>query len=239
MNRLLSIVFLFTILSAPTLFADESATHDDAESTSDNYTARGVINPTKEIPEIFIDLPNDILELIPQRTRRDMVDYMIYADSIWDAPNNLNGISRLIELSSHYAKVEVTDVSTMEMKLLNTKKAPIVALAYTIRGEAADSKLLFLDTIPNQISNKKLFKEPKLKDFFNLPKGSLTTIKEIEQMIGFSTVEYSLNPKDCTLTARLTIDKHINQDDYNIIRLFLIDKLVYEWNGKKFVKRKQ
>lgn len=239
MNKLLSIVFLFTILAVPALFADESVVHDDSDLASDNYKVSDVVVPDKGIPEIFVDLPNDILELISQRTRRDMVDYYTYADSIWEAPNNLNGVSRLVELSSHYAKVDVTEVSSLEMRLLHSKKSDVVALIYTVRGDAADSKLMFLDTESNRLNEKKFFVEPKLKDFFNIPKGSLTTMKEIEQMVGFTTIEYALNPSDETLKARLTIDSRVDQDDYNIIRLFLIDELTYEWNGKKYVKQKQ
>ena len=58
-------------------------------------------------------------------------------------------------------------------------------------------------------------------------------------MVGFCTIEYRLNASDNSLRAYLTIDKHINQDDYNIIKLFMLNSQVYDWNGKKYIKRKQ
>ena len=103
----------------------------------------------------------------------------------------------------------------------------------------ADSKISFIDEYAQELKSEKFFKAPQLKDFFSIPRGSLTTMKEIEQMVGFCTIEYRLNASDNSLHAYLTIDKHINQDDYNIIKLFMLDSLVYDWNGKKYIKRKQ
>ena len=123
--------------------------------------------------------------------------------------------------------------------MLPYKGQQIATVVYTICGEAADSKILFFDEYVQEINPEKFFKAPQLKDFFSIPKGSLTTMKEIEQMVGFCTIEYRLNAADDSLCAYLTIDKYINQDDYNIIKLFMLDSLIYDWNGKKYIKRKQ
>lgn len=189
--------------------------------------------------EIFCSLPKHILELIPTRLRRDMTDYYLQADSIHKVTNNLGGTSHLIDLTDDYLKVQVTDVSTMEIKMLPFKEQQIAAVVYTVCGEAADSKISFIDEYAQELKSEKFFKAPQLKDFFSIPRGSLTTMKEIEQMVGFCTIEYRLNASDNSLHAYLTIDKHINQDDYNIIKLFMLDSLVYDWNGKKYIKRKQ
>lgn len=189
--------------------------------------------------DMFYALPKNMLELIPVRLRQDMTDYYLQADSIYSATNNLGGTSHIIDLTDNYLKVQVTDVSTLEIKILPFKQQKIGAIVYTVCGEAADSKISFFDEYAQELKVEKFFKAPKLKDFFTIPKGSLTSMKEIEQMVGFTTIEYRLDTTDNSLRAYLTIDKHINQDDYNIIKLFLLDSIVYDWNGKKYIKRKQ
>lgn len=223
LSLLLMCIGLHTAASNPDNLSQETT---DSAFVSQNAT------------EIFCSLPKKVLELIPPRLRRDMTDYYLQADSIYNVTNNLGGTSHLIDLTDDYLKVQVTDVSTMEIKMLPHKGQQIATVVYTTYGEAADSKILFFDEYVQEINPEKFFKAPQLKDFFSIPRGSLTTMKEIEQMVGFCTIEYRLNAADDSLCAYLTIDKHINQDDYNIIKLFMLDSLIYDWDSKKYRLRK-
>lgn len=209
--------------------SDEAAVKTEEDSTIENWASA----------QVFVRLPSDLLELIHPSTRQDMADYYMMADSVWEAPNKLGGVSKILEMKEDYLKVQVTDVSTLEICMLHTKKNDLAAVAYTIDGGAADSELyLFSFDDMQPLSTKKYFEAPELKDFFDLPKGSITKMDEIEQMVGFTTMEYRFDKDNHLLRAYLTIDKHINQDDYNIIKLFIRDEVVYEWNGKKFKKVK-
>ena len=107
---------------------------------------------------------------------------------------------------------------------------------YTVGGDsqAPDTDIRFFDTELNELPRDKYFKLPQLKDFFDL-KGALTSMKEIERMIPFPTVEYTASADSDRLNAKLTVGEFMNQDDYRIIRVLLRpDGLTYLWDGKKY-----
>lgn len=191
--------------------------------------------------EIFANLQIPELDLLKKTTRLDMADYWA-ADSVYKAVNGLGGVSELEALTEDYVKVRMTPVSTVELKLLPVKgKDRIVACVYTVGSDtqAEDSQITFFDNELQPLDTKKYFKQPDLKDFFELPKGSATTMKEIREMVPFPTVAYSLAADSDDLTARLTVEKYINLDDWNIIKLFLKPEIKAEWKGKWEMKNRK
>lgn len=189
----------------------------------------------------FKDIPLHVLDIISRDTRSDMLGYY-GRDSIWVAKNAMEGTSHLVKVTLDYLKAVLTRVSTLEIKILPSKKYKDIALTvYTLNNEpgerAGDSQLSFFDAnlrpLPAKVTDK-MFKVPQVKDFFEIPKGSLTTMKEIEDMIPFPTIVYEVSPDNTNLTARLTVGEYISIDDYNILKLFLKPEITYQWTGKEF-----
>ena len=150
--------------------------------------------------------------------------------------NALGGLSWLENLNDTYLKVRVSQVSSLEIKILPVKKGEIIMTVYTVGDapDASDSEIKFYDTELNPLQATKYFSSPQLKDFFSIPKGSDTNMKEIEGMIPFPTIEYNASPDNNDLTAKLTVEQYINQDDWNILKIFLKDKVVMEWKKDKY-----
>lgn len=189
--------------------------------------------PELNAREAFASLSNPGLELLSKSTRLDMADYW-EADSVFTARNLMEGTSTLEALTADYAKVRVTPVSTVEIKILPLKKERIVMCVYTVGDsvQARDSQIDFYDSQLRPLDRKKFLSEPDLSDFFTIPKGSATSMKEIREMVPFPTVEYSAEAGSDTLTARLTVEDYVSEDDYNILRLFLNKEVKARWNGK-------
>jgi len=190
---------------------------------------------TKELTarSVFEQLQSPALEILKRSTRLDMLDYWD-ADSVYRAQNAMSGMSWLIDVKPDYLNVQVTPVSTLEIKLLPEKKGSVVMAIYTVgdKAQAADSRIDFYDSGLRHLDQKKYFKAPDLKAFFDIPKGSVTTMKEIREMIPFQTVEYSANGENNDISARLTVGEFMNVDDYNIVKLFLKPEITLRWNGK-------
>ena len=202
--------------------------------------AANTVGDTISVRRAFIEMPGSILDLLSRSTRLDMLDYYD-ADSLWMAPNALDGRSVLRKVTSDFIELQITSVSTLQIKVLPLKgKGDIVAVCYTIDSADAsnDSELRFFNSQMQELPAKNFFKPLQLKDFFNIPKGSLTTMGEIRQMVPFPTVEYKLEAGNADLTARLTVKEYINQDDIKILELFQRPKLTFGWDGKKFVQMK-
>ncbi|MDE7380507.1 MAG: DUF3256 family protein, partial [Muribaculaceae bacterium] len=176
----------------------------------------------------------NVLNLLKKSTRISMLHYFD-ADSIWKAPNAMEGVSELITVRPDYLKVRITDVSTLQIKLLPFRSGQLVMTIYNIGKEpGGDSDIRFYNSELQEIPSDKFIKMPQLKDFFDIPKGSLTTMKEIQGMLPFYTTIFNADADSTTLEAEITVGEYVSTDDYNILKLFMRPRLKYTWNGKKF-----
>lgn len=212
----------FTLLGANDIFAENSKEKSCDET---HLTAR----------DVFTKLECPALEILPLSRRLDMLDYWD-TDSIYKASNVMEGLSWLEAMTDDYLKVHITNVSNLEIKILPDKKSELVMTVYTIGSDsqAQDSQIDFYDCNLTKLETGKYFEMPDLKNFFEIPKGSITSMKEIKDMIPFPTMAFSISEKGYFLTARLTVEDYMNVDDWNIIRLFLKPSIESEWKKEKF-----
>ena len=185
------------------------------------------------VRDLFVELQSPALEILKKTTRLDMLDYWD-ADSVYKATNAMEGLSWLEDVTPGYLKLRITPVSTLELKVLPVKKGNVVMAIYTVGGEsqAEDSQIDFYDEKGTLLDTKKYFSAPDLSRFFDIPKGSLTSMKEIREMIPFPTVAYYASPDNDGLKARLTVGEYMDVDNYNIIKLFLKPEITLPWKNK-------
>ena len=224
-----SALFIVSALAVftPKVFADKSAENPVPASLSTD----SVLNAR----DIFEKLHTSSLEILSPSTRLDMLDYWD-ADSIYKASNAMEGLSWLEQVKPDYLKVRVTSVSQFEIKILPEKKGKVVMTIYTVGDDvqAQDSQVKFYDENLVELPTDKYLVMPQVKDFFEIPKGSATKMKEIEEMIPFPTIAFSANPDNDNLEARLTVEQYINQDDWNIARLFAKPSITLEWKKGQY-----
>lgn len=187
-------------------------------------TARGV----------FERLQSPALEILSPSSRLDMLDYWD-ADSVYQVKNALNGRSWLTELTPDMVNVNITPVSTLTIKLLPVKGGNVAMTIYTIGGDgqARDSKVDFYDPVTMaQLDGTRFFKEPDLKGFFNITKDSAVTLGELQEMIPFTTVEYTVTPGSDEISAELTSLEYIGLDERKKAEPLLRAPLKARWKGK-------
>ena len=179
---------------------------------------------------VFETLQDPSLEVLKPTTRLDMLDYWD-VDSVYKAKNVLDGVSWLENVAPDYLKVHVSPVSDLEIKLLPSKKGDVVMTIYTVGGDgqARDSYVSFYDSSLRPLDRGLYLKEAPLRNFFSIPKGSEVTVKEIETIVPFATVEYSARPGDTAIEARLTVADFLGQEDYERISPLLRDKVEMMW----------
>lgn len=188
-----------------------------------------------EAREVFSKLQTQALDILPVSTRLDMLDYWD-ADSTYKASNVMEGLSWIENLNPGYMKIRLTGVSTLEIKVLPAKKGELIMTVYSVGAspQATDSQVDFYDASLNKLETGKYLEIPSLDDFFEIPKGSLTKMKEIKELIPFPTVAYSVAADADVLYATLTVEDYLSQDDLNVIKLFLKRQITSEWKKEKF-----
>lgn len=196
---------------------------------------------TKEGPDTisarraFVEMPALVLDLLPKDTRLDMLDFYD-VDSVWQAKNEFGGNSSLQTVAPDYLKVKITPVSDLQIKVLrNSKGNDVVMTIYTTGDDegSRDSEVRFYDTSMQELDARKYFEAPRLRDFFEIPKGSITKMKEIEELIPFYTIEYTAAPGSNAVEGRLTIGELLTMEDMKIVSLFMKPEIKLLWNGNK------
>lgn len=194
---------------------------------------------TISVTRAFVDMQVGDLDMIKKSTRMDMLDYFA-VDSVYKATNTMDGESWLLEVKPDFLSVRLTPVTDLQLKTLDYKKGNIVASVYTIgeADQAPDSDLKFFDGDMNELPRDKFFKLPDLKDFFDIPKGSEVTMKDIERVVPFPTITYTLEPGSNDMTARLTVGVYMGKDEKALMEKYLKPSVTYIWNGKQFKIKK-
>ncbi len=193
----------------------------------------------------FVELSATTIDLLSRDTRLDMLDYFD-VDSIYRAPNTMDGRSWLETVTPDYLKVVMTSVSTLEIKILpGGKRGDTVMTIYTIGGgtQAADSEVQFYDAALRPLDASKLFKPAVLFDFVEVPKApkeksntqeAPLTKRDIESLVPFPTVEYLASPENTNLTGRLTVGKYMDIESYQRLEPYLTGPVTYRWDGSRF-----
>lgn len=184
---------------------------------------------SQEMRTIFLEAPDSVLPLLSKSYRADMVDY-VDAGMTARVTNSLDGSSTLEELAADYMRLAVTASSTMQLKLLPLQGDTVICMVKSVKAEAADSRIYFYDKEWNLLDGRALFVYPSINDFF----ASATDAAIWSDACDIYLVSLTLSAGDNTLVAEYTMPEYMNVDDAAKVKP-LLRKLVYRWNGARFV----
>ena len=184
---------------------------------------------SQEMRTIFLEAPDSVLPLLSKSYRADMVDY-VDAGMTARVTNSLDGSSTLEELAADYMRLAVTASSTMQLKLLPLLGDTVICMVKSVKAEAADSRIYFYDKEWNMLDGRALFVYPSINDFF----ASAADAVAWSDACDIYLVSLTLSAGDNTLVAEYTMPEYMNVDDAAKVKP-LLRKLVYRWNGARFV----
>ena len=183
--------------------------------------------PAQDIRTLFMEAPDSVLPLLPRNARADCVDFAD-AKMVYPVSNLLGGKSLLKELDENHLLLQSTASSTVEMKLLPIDDSFVICVVNTVYAEVADSRVAFFDRNWKRIGTEQFFTYPSIKDFF------VGTDNRLLDYCDMYLVSLKLNPADDTLVAEYTMPGYMNDNDAQKV-LASLRKLVYRWNGVRFV----
>lgn len=180
----------------------------------------------------FADAPLEVLDMIRPSSRLDMLDYYNQADSLLSVSDALGGKSRLAQVSDDYLKVEVSPVSTLEIKVLPYKKSAVYMTLYTVGSDsmARDTQVRFFDAGMRPLATEKFLKAPSVKSFFH-NKGTGISDANLEEWMPFQTVVYTTGPGDTPLTATVTTLQTLPEETRGSLVPIQTPTLTAPWKG--------
>lgn len=183
------------------------------------------------VSDFFISEPDSLFALIDKTTRMDMVDYYRSGKKI-DAANRLDGTSRIVELSDKYMKIKMSEASDIEMRIeMSGNSDTVIVVSKTLHNPSPDSELMFFNRYWEPLNPETYFSAPVVADFMENVSGN-----EKDRLL--SLVEYPLISfgfdESGDLIARVSLGDYMIKENYEQLKPFLKDKIVYRWNGKKY-----
>lgn len=188
--------------------------------------------------DAFVRLPAKTLDLLTTSMRKDMLDYY-RNDSIYKVKNAMEGESCIIApVTQDYLKVQVTPVTTLTVRVLPTKREPLVMTVYTVGDslQAHDSDIRFYDASMKEQPRDRYIKLASTVDFIDGSRLNKSERNELESLVPFPTVEYGIGPDSTTMTANLTVGRFMSKEDMEKLSPYLDRTCVYRWTGGKFIK---
>lgn len=191
--------------------------------------------------EAFLKMPQQDLDLLSLSMRQDMLDYMVERDSVYKKSNIYMGLSWIETMRPDYMSVHLSDVSSLVINLLpQGKRLPLVMTLYTIDdgNGTSDTTVKFFDNSMQELPTAKFLKVPDPKDFYNIPKDSEITEKDIEEEMPFYTIEMTVNPTTGELTGRLTSADGLSPEQKHRLSPYIRKELHWIWTGKRMKLQK-
>ncbi len=100
----------------------------------------------QKITPYFISAPDDIIGMLSQNQRRDLVDFY-QAGKTASVTNLLNGKSLLEKLSDNFVALKTSSAGRLDIKMLPISDTTFIfATIYTVCGDKCDSRISFYNT---------------------------------------------------------------------------------------------
>ena len=188
--------------------------------------------------DAFVKAPHSVLPLREESTRLDMIDYF-NAGSERASRNTLYGNSRITSLTPEHIVLEVTAASTMEMvtlPLTSSSADSVIVVIHTVATPVPDSKVTLYNKSWEPISGG-VFTAPGIDQWLK-PDSGRSGRDEVEALLPFmlTSCSYDAATKSFVFTNRSA--EFLSEEVYEPIKMYLQNKLVYTWDGKRLALRK-
>ena len=194
----------------------------------------------QDMKTVFTSMPDARIPLLEEAWRKDLIAlYESGKESGKKAAlkNMMDGNSSLEKLTDDYLLIQLTEQSTVEMKLLPlVNNTHIVCVITTVNGPVPDSRLEFYTTEWQPLAAADLI-DPVSTEWFISETADKNNF-DYQELIGrmdMDLIRYSLSPDDLSLTAIYTTPSYLNKEEQNKISSFLKkDPKTYLWNKHQF-----
>ncbi|MCM1348228.1 MAG: DUF3256 family protein [Firmicutes bacterium] len=189
----------------------------------------------KTATEAFSTAPRKVMPMLDESTRLDMIDYY---NANMDTPseNAYGGKSRITSMSPEQLTVQMTDATRVQIIVLPDGKQGLIGVITTVASPTPDSRLSVYSGDWSRDLTASTFTKPVLTDW--LTDAGRKNMSEVELTVPFLLISYTYDPQTKTLTLTNNAREFLGDDVYADISSYLLGKINYRFNGKRFEKVK-
>ena len=194
----------------------------------------------QDLKSLYIAIPDSLSPLLTKVNRQDFGDFLASGMKA-KVKNRFGNESEMTRLTSDYLQLNLTTVSSLEMKLLPVNDTTkIICVAKTYLGPVADTEILFYSSSWKKLKTSDFIQLPQKEDFFILP----TTIEQrdslehLKAQADLHLCEAKLSEKEQTLSFTYTVPRYLEEKTAHAIQNYLLKHpLLYEWKEGRFVRK--
>ncbi len=189
---------------------------------------------------LFVNMPDSLSLLLTKNDKADFVDFL---DSQMKArvKNKFEGVSELKVLTSDYLQLQVTSVSTLQLKLLSVNDSTQVIFAVeTFRGPASDSHLSVYNSNWKPLAVADYMEALPVQTDFLLTSDTIDVEKRDAALryADLFLMEANLDAGTAELKFTYTTPDYMDKESANELRPYLVaEPLKYVWQSGRFVRQ--
>jgi len=191
---------------------------------------------SQNMDALFELMPDQYIPQLENAWRKDLVD-LFNAGKEAKLKNTMNGFSSLKALTNNYLLLQVTESSTVEMKLLPLiNNTNVICMVTTVNGPVPDSQIRFFSPEWKLLNPTDLITLVDADWFLkeNIDKNDLSYL-EASSHVNMYLRKMTLSPDNLTLTVEYTTPQYLDKDTRKKLELFLkSEPKVYVWNKSHF-----
>lgn len=190
----------------------------------------------QDMKSVFIAMPDSVTPLLSKVNREDCVDFL---DSNMKArvKNRFDGDAELQTLTEDYLMMQVSEVSTLEMKLLPVNDSTkVICLVRTVCTSPCDSDIKFYTADWSKELSAEGFVQKPLAAAFFLPGDTLSDDAAlVAKKADMHLLKASLAKDDASLTFIYTTPDYLHPDDKaKLLPHLRKEPVVLRWAEGKF-----
>ena len=190
----------------------------------------------QEMDAVFVAMPDQYVPQLENAWRKDLID-LYNSGKEAKLKNTMNGFSTLKKLTDDYLLLQVTDRSTVEMKLLPlVNNTYVLCMITTVYGPVPDSQVEFFTTDWKPLDAADLY-TPVSAEWFIKDDADKSRIAFIEATtrLDMDLRKYSLSPDNQMLTEEYTTPQSLSEAERKRVEPFLKNEpKVYTWEKFHF-----
>ncbi len=190
----------------------------------------------QDMGALFTAMPDTYILQLESAWKKDLVD-LYTAGKEARLKNTMEGTSVLKKLTSDYLFLQVSERSTLEMKLLPlVNNTHVICMVTTVSAPIPDSRIEFFSTDWTPLVNSDLY-TPVGADWFVKEEADRNSIGFMETMtlLDMDLRKMSLHPDQLTLTVEYTTPQYLSEPDRKKAMLYVKDQpKVYTWEKSHF-----
>lgn len=193
----------------------------------------------QNMKELFVAMPDTLLPLLTKVNREDFGDFLA-SNMKAKVRNRFGKTSEMTVLTENYLQVEMTSVSSLEMKLLPLNDSlNVICMVQTYRAPVADSQIRFYDTDWHPMEVSRFITLPDDSLFFRKPANEVQadSLRNLRAHADISLREARLSADSCTLSFRYTTPRYLDKTTAGELERYLVrEPLRYVWMENRFIR---